>query len=72
MDPPPAERLTVRVNLMSEPCLWCWEIVDAKSGTLIESSWAAEWAGYASSHEAWSAGILRLNKLSWRSRTALL
>ncbi len=72
MDPHPAERMTVKVNLLSESCLWCWEIVDTRDGTLIESSWAKDWTGYESSHEAWGAGILRLNELSWRSRTALL
>ncbi len=71
MDLHPAERLMVKVNLMSEPCLWCWEIVDASDGALVESSWATEWTGYQSSHDAWGAGILRLNELSWRRRGAL-
>jgi hypothetical protein len=35
MDRHPAERLLVNVNLMSEPCLWCWEIVDTGDGTLV-------------------------------------
>jgi hypothetical protein len=63
-----AERLLVKVNLMSEPCLWCWEIVDTNDGTLIESSWATDWTGYVSSYEAWGAGILRCNELSRRLR----
>lgn len=71
MNPHSAERLMVKVNLMSEPRLWCWEIVDSEDGSLIESSWATQWTGYESSHEAWGAGILRLNELSWRSRSAV-
>jgi len=26
------ERLTVKVHLLGEPCLWCWEIVDVEDG----------------------------------------
>jgi hypothetical protein len=70
MDPHPAERLMVKVDLMTIPCLWCWEIVDTRDGTVVESSWATDWTGYESAHEAWGAGILRLNELSRRSRRA--
>lgn len=69
MDIRSAERLTVKVDLMTTPCLWYWEIVDTRDGTLVESSWATEWTGYESSHEAWGAGILRLAELNRRSRT---
>jgi hypothetical protein len=70
MDPHPAERLMVKVDLMTTPCLWCWEIVHTRDGTVVESSWATDWTGYESAHEAWGAGILRLNELNRRSRRA--
>jgi hypothetical protein len=60
------------VDLLGEPCLWCWEIVDPGDGALIESSWATEWTGYGSSPEAWRAGILRLTELTRPSRRARL
>src|SRR5947209_3566827 len=66
------ERLTVKVHLLAEPCLWCWEIVDVEDGVLVESSWATEWTGYASSREAWRAGITRLTNLTRSSRGTLL
>jgi hypothetical protein len=72
MDIHPGERLMVKVNLLGEPCFWCWEIVDADGGALVESSWATDWTGYESSQEARGAGILRLTELSRCSRGALL
>jgi len=39
MDIPRLERLTVKVHLLGEPCLWCWEIVDMEDDTSVESSW---------------------------------
>ena len=66
------ERLTVKVHLLAEPCLWCWEIVDGEDGELVESSWATEWTGYASSQEALRAGTLRLTDLTRSSRGAPL
>ena len=63
------ERLTVKVHLLGEPCLWCWEIVDVEDDdALVESSWATEWTGYASSREALRAGIMRLTNLTRSSR----
>lgn len=56
------EALDVRVRLLPEPCLWCWEIVDL-GGPLIHSSWAAEWTGYASRQDALAAGRTRLTSL---------
>jgi hypothetical protein len=53
-------RLLVRTRLLPGPCLWCWEIVDAFDGDVIESSSAGGWSGYASRHEAMSAGLARL------------
>jgi hypothetical protein len=52
------EALDVRVRLLPEPCLWCWEIVD-RGGRLIRSSWAAEWTAYESREEALVAGRAR-------------
>ena len=54
--------LDVRVRLVPEPCLWCWEIVD-RGGPLICSSWTAEWTAYASREEALAAGRARLAEL---------
>jgi len=62
----------VKVNLMSAPCLWRWEIVDTEDGALVESSWASQWMAYESSQEALWAGILRLAELSRHSRGALV
>jgi hypothetical protein len=72
MDFDPGERLTVRIELMSAPCLWYWEIIDTEDGALVESSWATEWTGYESSPEAWRAGMLRLAELTRSSRGAVL
>jgi hypothetical protein len=72
MDIHQGERLAVTVKLLGDPCLWCWELVDTEDGTLVESSWATEWTGYASSQEAWQAGILRLAELTRPSRGALV
>jgi hypothetical protein len=53
-------RLLVRTRLIPGPSRWCWEIVDALEGEVIESSSTGEWSGYASRHEAMSAGLARL------------
>jgi hypothetical protein len=66
------ERLMVKVDLLGEPCLWRWEILDTADGTLIESSWAAEWTGYESSREALRAGTTRLTELTRGTRGARL
>src|SRR2546426_6864645 len=72
MDIPRLERLTVKVHLLGEPCLWSWEIVDVEDDALVESSWATEWTGYASSREALEAGAIRLTDLTRSSRSAKL
>ena len=38
-----AARLTVAVDLMSEPCLWRWEIRDPARDEVVASSWTHEW-----------------------------
>lgn len=72
MDIHRGERLTVKVRLLGQPCLWCWEIVDTADGALIESSWATDWTAYGSSREAMRAGVMRLTDLTRRGRGALL
>ncbi len=72
MDIARLERLTVKVHLLGEPCLWCWEIVDMEDDALVESSWATEWTGYASSREALQAGAIRLTDLTRSRRGAKL
>lgn len=58
-------RLTVRVRLLDEPCLWCWEIVD-ESGAAVESSWTTAWAAFESREEAEAAGQARCEELTVR------
>ena len=48
MDTHQGEQLTVRLVLLGEPSLWCWEIVDTADGAIVESSWAR--IGRATSH----------------------
>jgi hypothetical protein len=62
-----ATAMDLRVRLLSEPCLWCWEIVDRHRGdTLVRSSWTAEWMAYESREEALTAGRRRLSELVQR------
>ena len=62
--------LAVKLRLLSEVSLWCWEIVDTADGTVVESSWATDWIGYKSSPEALRAGIMRLTALTGGGRGA--
>jgi hypothetical protein len=56
--------LDLRVRLLGDPCLWCWEIVDRRQGgVLVQSSWAGEWTAYTTQGEALSAGRERLAEL---------
>ena len=49
--------LDVRVRLLEEPCLWCWEIVDrSRRDAVVCSGWAIEWMAYESPKEAIVAG----------------
>jgi hypothetical protein len=57
-------RLTVQATLLSDPPLWCWEIVDASSGTLVESSWHSRWEAYTSPTEALRQAGPALQRLS--------
>jgi len=56
--------LAVEVHLMSEPCLWRWEIKDRSRGAVVESSWTGQWMAYDSSEEAYRAGTQRLSSLA--------
>jgi hypothetical protein len=56
--------MDLRVRLLPEPCLWCWEIVDRRRGDIfVHSSWTAEWMAYESREEALTAGRRRLSEL---------
>ena len=52
--------LTVRIRLMANPCLWCWEILDTTDGGVMESSWGNHWTAYDSWTEAFRVGLTRL------------
>jgi hypothetical protein len=54
------EQFIVDVQLMSEPCLWQWEIRDSARDEVVASSWTGEWMAYESSEEAYRAGQARL------------
>jgi hypothetical protein len=59
-----AAALEVRVRLLPDPWLWCWELVDPlRRDAPVDSSWAGEWAAYASPEEAFAAGCVRLVEL---------
>jgi hypothetical protein len=55
--------LTVAVDLMSEPCLWRWELRDPARGEVVADSWTNEWMAYESSDEALRAAQARLTSL---------
>jgi hypothetical protein len=58
------QSLSLEVQLMSEPCLWRWEIRDRERGEVVESSWTREWMAYESPEEAERAGRQRLTSLA--------
>ena len=58
----PRGELYVKVRLLSEPALWCWEIHDRRSGRVVMSSWEASWDAYGSRAEAVSAGAEHLRR----------
>lgn len=61
-------RLSVRARLIPGRRLWCWEIVDALEGEVVESSWTGQWSGYSSRQEAMVAGLNRLLEKTRGSR----
>jgi hypothetical protein len=66
MDSAHERQLSVDVRLMTEPCLWRWEIRDPERGEVIDSSWTREWMAYNSPEEALRAGRQRLTSLIHR------
>ena len=60
------ERFTVAVRLMSEPCLWRWEICAPQDGLVVANSWTSEWMAYETPDEAFRAGQARLTSLTHR------
>jgi hypothetical protein len=67
-----AAAMDLRVQLLAEPCLWCWEIVDRRRGDVVRSSWSSEWMAYDSKEEALAAGRRRLSELLLRSAEGAL
>jgi hypothetical protein len=59
-------QFTVAVRLMSEPCLWRWEIREPAQGEMVANSWTSEWMAYESPDEAFRAGQARLTAISRR------
>jgi hypothetical protein len=55
---------TVSVDLMSEPCLWRWEIRDPARDEVVADSWTNEWMAYESPDEALRAASARLTSLA--------
>ena len=60
------EQFTVAVRLMSEPCLWRWEIREPRHGEVVANSWTSEWMAYETPDEAFRAGQARLTSLTHR------
>jgi hypothetical protein len=50
----------IRVRLLNNPVLWCWELVDPVTGAVLENSWSSEWEAYGSADEALRAASARL------------
>ena len=55
--------LTVEVNLMTDPCMWQWQIRDGRHDAVVATSWSSEWMAYESPDEAYRAGQARLRTL---------
>jgi hypothetical protein len=47
-----AEPVQVRARLLSDPPLWCWELIDPSTGSVVTSSWTEWWMAYPSSDAA--------------------
>jgi hypothetical protein len=60
------EQLTVEVQLLADPSLWCWAIKDQARGEVLENSWTGEWKAYESPEEAYQAAQARLSSLTDR------
>jgi hypothetical protein len=68
MDSPGEGPFNVEVHLMSEPCLWRWEIRGRDGGEIVANSWACEWMAYDSAEDALRARRQRMVSLRHRRR----
>lgn len=66
-----SSHLVVDVKLLPQPCLWCWEIRDTRSGS-IENSWERDWTAYESRQQAFSAGLERAALLAHKPPVRML
>jgi hypothetical protein len=62
------ERFEVRVDLLAEPCLWCWEIRDPKTKRVVANSWTHDWMAYETSNDALRAVAARLGSMARKPR----
>jgi hypothetical protein len=60
------QALTLEVEFVDEPALWCWEVRDAASKGGVRSSWADEWMGYRTRDEACAAALTRIDEMLGR------
>ena len=51
-----AHQPKVEVRFLGGECLWSWDLVDRKTGVVIESGWQERWLAYESADEAQAAG----------------
>jgi hypothetical protein len=54
-------RVKVEAELMDDPCLWRWQILDERRGEVVADSWTREWTAYESKEEAVRAGRAKLS-----------
>ena len=55
--------LQIKVELMDDPCLWRWAILDPSCNEVVADSWSRDWTAYASRDEAFREGRARLSLL---------
>ena len=53
----------LEVSLITDPCLWRWQIREAPTGRVVRSSWDDEWAAYPTQDEATRCGLDALDHL---------
>lgn len=70
MNDAPGNGLVVRTAWLADSDVWVWEIFDARSGRVMESSWPSHWTGYDGRDVAQRAGVARLSELAGVSGTA--
>ena len=57
-----AHQPKVEVRFLGTECLWSWDLVDEKTGVVIESGWHESWLAYESADEAQAAGAESLRR----------